>query len=391
MMTSPSCVRTLSTRTPAGGGVQFRIERPTTGRLRRHSSLRLKPLMECEVHHSLEPLATEWDELGDRVGATPFQRPGWLMAWWRAFGVGRLHVLALRKGGRLVGLMPLARVRGVLRSLTNAHTPEYAPLAEKAHTLDLLRALFGQCQRRITLAYLASPPPIVEYRSVAADHRYRVANRPLERSPYIDLCVDYQEFERGLNPKLLSDLRRRRRRLSEQGDILVEVLEGGDRLDQLLAEGFAVEASGWKGSAGTGTAIMCREDTLRFYTGVARWASERGILRMAFLRLDGIPLAFEYALEHQGNYYRLKAGFDQTFHRFSPGKLLLAATVKRAFDQGLTRFSFLGHDEPYKLEWTERCTEYALLHAFAPTGPGRLEWSAYKVMRPMAVRLGLRR
>src|SRR5207247_10269646 len=68
----------------------------------------------------------------------------------------------------------------------------------------------------------------------------------------------------------------------------LEVVDGSERLDELLEEGFRVEASGWKSRAGT--AIASRPDTRRFYTDVARWASDRGWLRLAFLRLGGRAL-----------------------------------------------------------------------------------------------------
>ena len=43
-----------------------------------------------------EEIFDEWDALADRVAATPFMRPGWIAAWWRAFGSGKLEVLTAR-------------------------------------------------------------------------------------------------------------------------------------------------------------------------------------------------------------------------------------------------------------------------------------------------------
>ena len=47
--------------------------------------------------------------------------------------------------------------------------------------------------------------------------------------------------------KLASELRRRRRRLEEEGRFSFEVVDGREQLPVLLDEGFAVEAAGWKG------------------------------------------------------------------------------------------------------------------------------------------------
>jgi glucose/arabinose dehydrogenase len=43
---------------------------------------------------------------------------------------------------------------------------------------------------------------------------------------------------------------------------------------ELLAEGFRVEASGWKGAAGS--AIIAHRNTHQFYREVASWGAEQG-------------------------------------------------------------------------------------------------------------------
>ena len=66
-------------------------------------------------------------------------------------------------------------------------------------------------------------------------------------------------------------------------------MDGGARLDEGLAEVIRVEELAWKG--GRGTAIASQQDTREFYGDVARWAAERGWLRIHMLRLDGDPIA----------------------------------------------------------------------------------------------------
>ena len=54
-----------------------------------------------------QSLTAEWSTLVDRCpSATPFQRPEWLLPWWREFGSGDMTVLAFHDEGRLVGLLP---------------------------------------------------------------------------------------------------------------------------------------------------------------------------------------------------------------------------------------------------------------------------------------------
>src|SRR3954471_19662675 len=54
----------------------------------------------------------EWTALWRRVpGATPFQSPAWLMAWWKHFGSGAPRVLTARAGEGLVGVLPIYELR----------------------------------------------------------------------------------------------------------------------------------------------------------------------------------------------------------------------------------------------------------------------------------------
>ena len=154
----------------------------------------------------------------------------------------------------------------------------------------------------------------------------------------------------------------------------------------MLEDGFAVEASGWKGD--NGTAIASGAETRQFYTGIARWAASRGWLRLAFLRLDGHPIAFQYGLEDGGTYYFLKGGYDAKYSRFSPGRLLLASLIERAFDNGLKRFDFGGADESFKREWANGRRELVHLQVFPPSVPGLIEWAAFAYGRPFVKRVG---
>ena len=88
--------------------------------------------------------------------------------------------------------------------------------------------------------------------------------------------------------------------------------------------------------------ISSNAATRRFYTDVARWAADRGWLRLAFLRVDGTPLAFDFALEADGVHYLLKTGFVEAARALAPGVVLRFWMVRRAFQLGLTRYELLG-------------------------------------------------
>jgi len=331
---------------------------------------------------AVEAVRDEWDRLADRTGAVPFLRPGWIEAWWRAFGAGRLEVLREEGEGRIRALLPVRHRHGAVTSPSNWHSPGFGVLREDQPAgVALLAELFARRPAQVSLGFLgALGPGLDELTGAAETAGYRCLQRTLERSPFVTVDGDWEGYERSLDRSMRSDLRRCRRRLEELGRVVLDVEHDTAHLDEALA----VESLGWKRKAGT--AIVSAQQTACFYTEVARWAAASGRLRLIFLRVDGRPVAFHLALEDNRTYFPLKGGFDPAFHAQSPGRLLIHATLERAFAVGLRRYEFLGGSDAYKLRWATETYDRVLFQAFAPGPVGRGRWVAFAYGRPLAKR-----
>lgn len=334
----------------------------------------------------IESLATEWKELARELGASPFATPGWMRAWSEAFGDGPPTIICARRRGRLVGVLPLRRRTGNLLSLTNWHTPEFAPLAVDRDALKaLLDEALEQARGRLDLSFLnGNDATVQESRGAAERGGARCETRVVQRSPYLELNGDWEAYEASLPSRKRSKLRKARRLMEEQGELSVDVEDGSGDLERALQEGFEVEAAGWKGSAGT--AIAAHQATRTFYESIARWAAQEGWLRLVFLRVDQQPVAFGFALESSHSHYDLKNGFDPAYARCSPGVLLAEERIKHSFGVGLDRYEFLGDAERHKLDWTSSCHERTRVQLFPRTARGRLERLAWIHGRPLRTR-----
>jgi CelD/BcsL family acetyltransferase involved in cellulose biosynthesis len=339
-----------------------------------------------EQYDSVGPVRAQWDDLANRCGAMPWLRPGWFVPWWSQFGRGRLAIVALRRGGQLVGVLPLMARAGVRASLANWHTPGFAPIAESDRDREeLARALLLGRTRRVELRFLdRDDRGLAACRAAAGAAHWRVIERTLESSPYLEIRGDWDGYAQTKRGAFLADMRRRWRRLEERGHVTVEVRDGTERLDALLDDGFRVEGSGWKTQRGT--AIASRPETDRFYREVARWAAESGWLRLAFLRLEGRAVAFHFNILYGGVHYNLKGGYDPEYGRFAPGRLLHREMIERAHGAGLRSYEFLGAAEPWKLEWTTSTRDRQIFQAFPTTPVGTAEWAAFAYGRPLARR-----
>jgi CelD/BcsL family acetyltransferase involved in cellulose biosynthesis len=336
-----------------------------------------------ESHPTVAELAAEWDALADRLGASPFMRPGWLDAWVEAFPAPGFQVLAVRRGGELAGVLPLVRGRGnVLAGPANSHTPLGGALVDgNDAAVALAGALLQERPARADFRY-ADPADRV-LAEVGA--RRRTIERVMSEQPYVDTTGSFDTYLAGLSRKHRKEAGRLRRKLAAEGDLAFDFADGSDGLDALLDEGFAIEGSGWKTEAGT--AINSFPEARRFYTAVARWAAARGWLRLAFLRLDGRALAFDYCIETGGSFYALKGGYDTQYRRLGPGVVLTHESLARAFaDPDIHSYEFLGMADPYKLEWTSATRPRLRVQAFSRSPLGILQYAGWQHGRPLAKR-----
>jgi CelD/BcsL family acetyltransferase involved in cellulose biosynthesis len=342
------------------------------------------------AHDSFAEIAEEWEELADRVGASPFVRPGWFAAWFDAFGDGEPTVLAVRDGERLAGVLPLVARRRRLRSPTNTHTPVFDLVAEDAETARVLAGeLLGRRFHQLDLAYLDPGGPLFKAFSGAAGapgRGPRILSTVLMRSPYVPLHGDFEAFRAGLPRNFRRQLDRRRRRLGELGELTFEFSDGGDDLDGLLDVGFELEASGWK--VGEGTAIRSSERRIRFYRALAEWARSHGWLTLAFARLDGRPIAFDLCIEQGGRTYALKGGYDPEFAKYGASFLLIEETIARGYAAGGESYELLGDADDYKLQITDTVRERMVLQAFSRGPAGFARYLGYARVRPAVKRGG---
>ncbi len=309
-----------------------------------------------------------WERLAADTAAVPFTHPGWVQAW---AGRRRISLITAGPVNGHAAVLPMLRRGGTLATPTDWHCPVFeAAATDDAALGDLAAELANGGAHKIVLGFLdAAGSTFRVLRSELDRAGFTIECRPRMESPFIDLSDGWEAYSRSLPAKKRSDLRRRRRRLEEAGRVTIEVYDGSGNLDALLTEGFAVEAAGWKG--GEGTAIASNPAIERLYREAAHWAAGEGWLRLAFLRIDGRPIAFDYCIQDDRRHYLLKTGYDPEYRGSAPGSLLRVEMIERAFGAGLETYEFAGNAEPWKLEWTKAARHIVELTAYAPTAIGQ--------------------
>ncbi|WP_141566269.1 GNAT family N-acetyltransferase [Pseudonocardia sp. N23] len=313
-------------------------------------------------------LAAEWDALVDRVGATPFHRPGWFSAWWDAFGAGTRRIVTVRRGDELVAVLPLAEsAHGIVRGPTNWHSFVFGPVATDVDAHLILLDHVVTTGRRIELSHL--PVAVTESTSRAVErHRAHVRTSVVQRSPYVPGDVSFDAYVARREARRVRQLQRNRRKLEALGEVrYVPDNRPGD-LGAAVERFLAIEASGWKGESGT--AILSDDRSRAFYAGISAWAGAAGMLRVPFLEVGGWAVAGELCLEDDRATYPLKASYGPEHRRFSPGLILLFEQIRRSVESGRS-YEFMGSAEPYKMRWADHVRDIHRLDIYPATVPGR--------------------
>jgi CelD/BcsL family acetyltransferase involved in cellulose biosynthesis len=337
------------------------------------------------LHSINTDVEVQWDDLADAAGASPFVRPGWINAWAGSFRRQRPRLLALSDSGRLLAALPLMLSRRRLRSPTNWHTGDFGSLsADDARAVSLFEALLASRATTVDLSHIDAAD-LQRFETAAKAAGRLQVSWVQQESPFVDTTAPWEAYTSVRDTRWLRQLGKRRAQLERRGELVLDIQLGDTNLESLLEEGFRLEATGWKG--GSGTAVLSNPETQRFYWEVARWAAQKGLLRLAFLRLDGRAIAFDFCLEDDRRHYFLKTGFDPALKPQAPGLILRHDMIRRAFDLGLQSYELLGGAESYKLAWTNETRARYRALAFRRSPAGLAMWLAYRHGRPAAKRV----
>jgi CelD/BcsL family acetyltransferase involved in cellulose biosynthesis len=124
----------------------------------------------------------------------------------------------------------------------------------------------------------------------------------------------------ALPGKKRKELRRQMNRLADAGAVAFEALSSAVELDSWTEQFLKLEASGWKGRAGT--AFASQPAHAEFLREALRRAHEAGSLQFCRLSSGGAPVAMIINFIERGNAYSFKIAYDETYARLSPGVLL---------------------------------------------------------------------
>jgi hypothetical protein len=170
-------------------------------------------------------------------------------------------------------------------------------------------------------------------------------------SQIIDCNRPYSEFVSTLSRHFRQNLRTARNRLEAVADFQFARAADPSSVATAFERFLEVESSGWKGQAGTRSAIAFRPDMLGYFRQLAASLGDTGRCEIVALHADGRCIASSFCIREGHEYTVLKIGYDERFARVSPGHLLFEQIMKQSCaDPTITRVNLVG-DAAWSRVW----------------------------------------
>ncbi len=309
-------------------------------------------------------LSSEYADLHQRSGATPFQHPVWLTALYEELAPRRnaqKHVVTVRhEDGRLALVLPLVRRRrGVLRLLEFADlgVNDYAaPVLDPAAAPDLTKDddIARQVRRALGSFDLLRIERVPDAPEVLLS---LIAGASASRHHYdthlMDLAETVEEWRGGLDPAFVRHVERKYKRLRPKGDRRLRLVSDVAEVDALMSRMQEFRAARFAERGGID--LVQDADCFRFYCRVARESIAAGPGRLAVLEVANEPVAVAFDVIDRDRELFLLVGYDVgKLRNYSLGLLIVDELARDAIGRGLNHFDLTVGDESYKADFGAR-------------------------------------
>ncbi|MBA3897059.1 MAG: GNAT family N-acetyltransferase [Sphingomonadaceae bacterium] len=281
----------------------------------------------------LTAIPDAWDADWRELAANAAEPNAFAESWFMRPSIAHLspstgaRMVAVRHGPELLGMIPLCAARRYGR-LPVRHTTNWlhyhaflgAPLVREGREAEFWQITLEALDTAdwatgfLHVNGLVSDGPVLA--GLRAARRADIVHRA-ERAMLASEMSPRAYLEAHVRKKKRKEIGRLRTRLGELGEV---ACERDGPIAQWIEDFLALEASGWKGRAGT---ALTHDAAMRaFFRETIAGAAKAGKLEMLRLTLDGRPIAMLVNFMTAPGSFSFKIAFDEAYARFSPGVLI---------------------------------------------------------------------
>ncbi len=298
---------------------------------------------------SFDSIYSDWKKLqGNSTASSIFSSPVWSKIWWQQFGSGANLLLgAVRHQGKVIGIAPLLVNGDVASFIGSSDVCDYLdfvvePSNEESFFHELLDNLKAKGIIRLDLAPLRPDSTVLKSLvKVAPRQVWQVSCSREDVSVELDLPPTWEEYLQLLSGKQRHELKRKLRRLEEEGELNYRNSTDVNRHDVDIFLRLFRDSRQDK-------ATFLTPQMESFFRAVVIIMAEQELLRFNMLELDEKSVASTMCFDYKDTVYLYNSGYDPDYGWLSVGVISKALCIKDSIERGKKRFDFLKGDEAYK-------------------------------------------
>ena len=318
-------------------------------------------------------LRESWNALLDESGiSSPFLTWEWMFCWWISYGEkdrnNSLCVVLAYEEDEVVGILPgyikKQKVFGCPVSTflflgSEYESSDYLDVIRKdTDDVDIISGLFQTLIKekkidRVALYNILEDQSILDATDKFAKQiQAQTIVKPYAICPYLPIDCDWDSFVNGLSKNQRYNLRRRTRKLLNEFQAQISMLEDPGELETAVDELFQLHEDRFKTKQGQS---IFRADLRKdFHKIISHCFLEKDILRLFRLSVDDKTIASLYCYEFANKLFYFQFGMDPAWAKHSPGVVIMGQGIKYAIDKELDLFDFMRGEEDYKFKWTDK-------------------------------------
>ena len=279
-----------------------------------------------------------------------FMEPAWMQVWWSHFGAGMTPcILAVRYKKTLIGIAPLMADGTTVFLLGHSDLCDYMDFVIAPHRGPEFFAVIIEYLQNQGFVLLNLKPILNESNvvkdlvEIAPGLGCRVVCKPDEVTYAMALPSSWEAFLERLSGKQRHEIRRKLRRLDAAGQVKYRFVEDVNTVRTEIDTFIALFRSNRSDKAAFMTSQM-----EAYFRSLAESMAAHHMLKLAFLELDGQPVAAVLCFDNGSTVYLYNSGYDMHFSSLSVGLLSKVLSIKDSIQRGRRKYDFLKGDEKYK-------------------------------------------
>jgi len=298
---------------------------------------------------TFDSITSEWSRLQQESKTAPiFSSPEWSKVWWQHFGSGNtLHLAIIKKQDQTLGIAPLMVSKNTGYFIGSTDVCDYLDCVVAADNAEIFFEILLQNLRQDGISRLELTPlrpdstVFTTMAPIARSLGWHVTSAQMDVTVELDLPGTWEEYQKILASKQRHELRRKLRRLDEEGEVTYRTKYEANPQD------ITTFLSLFRNSRVDKAEFMtpARE---AFFKDIIETMADHKILEAGFLDVDSKSTAITMSFNYKNNIYLYNSGYDPQYAGLSVGLLSKTLCIKHSIEKGRKKFDFLKGGEDYK-------------------------------------------